>query len=123
MANEETTEYWGGRFERLEDYGVDGRLNLRSVKLFTDGKPGSLRSQRIASTGYTGALGSWGAALLEPYTDNPSTSGLMRTSEAALKRTVTRFWEDGWGVVGLLRSLPRLWQKCSPCPTEHTLHR
>ncbi|KAI0718483.1 amidohydrolase family-domain-containing protein [Fomitopsis betulina] len=81
MANEETSEHWGGRFERVEDYGKDGRLNLRSVKLFTDG-----------------ALGSWGAALLEPYTDNPLTSGLMRTSEAALKRTVTQFWEDGWGV-------------------------
>ncbi|KAH9921109.1 amidohydrolase family-domain-containing protein [Fomitopsis serialis] len=37
MANEESSEYWGGRFKRLEDYGRDGRLNLRSVKLFTDG--------------------------------------------------------------------------------------
>lgn len=81
MANEETSEYWGGRFKRLEDYGRDGRLNLRSVKLFTDG-----------------ALGSWGAALLEPYSDNPSTSGLMRSSEEALKQAVTKFWEDGWGV-------------------------
>ena len=45
---------------------------------------------------------------MEPYTGNPSTSGLMRTSEAALKRTVTQFWEDGWGVVGSLRSLSRL---------------
>ncbi|KAH9837926.1 amidohydrolase family-domain-containing protein [Rhodofomes roseus] len=81
MANEESSEYWGGRFERLEDYGKDGRLNLRSVKLFTDG-----------------ALGSWGAALLEPYSDNPSTSGLMRSSEEALKQTVTKFWNDGWGV-------------------------
>ncbi|KZT68098.1 hypothetical protein DAEQUDRAFT_790892 [Daedalea quercina L-15889] len=37
MANEEKPEYWGRQFERLEDYGRDGKLNLRSVKLFTDG--------------------------------------------------------------------------------------
>lgn len=103
MANEETSEHWGGRFERVEDYGKDGRLNLRSVKLFTDGTlcltAEPQRSRRTGLMRRTGALGSWGAALLEPYTDNPLTSGLMRTSEAALKRTVTQFWEDGWGVV------------------------
>lgn len=50
MANEETSEYWGGRFERLEDYGADGRLNLRSVKLFTDGKLILLRRPRAVLT-------------------------------------------------------------------------
>lgn len=44
-------------------------------------------------------MGSWGAALLEPYSDNPSTSGLMRSSEQALAEIVKRFWDDGWGVV------------------------
>ena len=43
MANEDTPQYWGGQFERLEDYGLDGRLNLRSVKLFTDGESGIQR--------------------------------------------------------------------------------
>ncbi|KAI0920404.1 hypothetical protein AcW1_002156 [Taiwanofungus camphoratus] len=81
MGNSESTEYWGSTIPRLENYGKDGRLNLRSVKLFTDG-----------------ALGSWGAALLEPYSDNPSTSGLMRSSEQALAEIVKRFWDDGWGV-------------------------
>ena len=42
----------------LLDYG--GRLTVRSVKLYADG-----------------ALGSRGAALLEPYTDDPGNSGLM----------------------------------------------
>jgi len=81
MANEDDAEYWGSRFEKLEDYGKQGRLSMKSVKLFTDG-----------------ALGSWGAALLEPYSDNPSTSGIMRWSPEALRKTVTQFWEDGWGV-------------------------
>ena len=42
----------------LVEYG--GRLTIRSVKLYADG-----------------ALGSRGAALLEPYTDDPTNSGLM----------------------------------------------
>ncbi|EED78577.1 predicted protein [Postia placenta Mad-698-R] len=58
MGNEEEPKYWGGRFEKLEDYGKDGRLNMKSIKLFTDGK----------------------------------------LSEAALKETVSRFWDDDWGV-------------------------
>jgi len=67
--------------DRLEAYGVGGRLDMKSVKIFTDG-----------------ALGSWGAALLEPYSDSPSTSGLMRTSESKLGEIVQRVWDDGWGV-------------------------
>jgi predicted amidohydrolase YtcJ len=43
---------------RLVDYG--GRLTVRSVKLYADG-----------------ALGSRGAALLEPYSDDPGNSGLL----------------------------------------------
>ena len=45
----------------LVEYG--GRLTVRSVKLYADG-----------------ALGSRGAALLEPYSDDPSNSGLMIAS-------------------------------------------
>ncbi|KAM3516095.1 hypothetical protein MY11210_000377 [Beauveria gryllotalpidicola] len=52
----------------------DGRLTVRSVKLFADG-----------------ALGSWGAAMLEPYTDDPSTSGFLLINETALT-AVTRQW-------------------------------
>ncbi|KAH9948445.1 amidohydrolase family-domain-containing protein [Amylocystis lapponica] len=81
MGNSEETTYWGDRIPRLENYGRDARLDVRSVKLFTDG-----------------ALGSWGAALLEPYTDKPTTRGLMRSSQAALAETVRQFWDDGWSV-------------------------
>lgn len=82
MGNSENTSYWGEHIPRLEDYGARGRLNVRSIKLFTDG-----------------ALGSWGAALLDPYTDKPDTRGIMRVSEERLEAFVKWFWEDGWGVV------------------------
>ncbi|KAH7882126.1 amidohydrolase family-domain-containing protein [Phlebopus sp. FC_14] len=81
MGNVESEEYWGGKIPRLSDYGLGGRLNLRSVKLFTDG-----------------ALGSFGAALLEPYSDNPSTSGIMRVQPEPLAALVKQFWRDGWQV-------------------------
>jgi predicted amidohydrolase YtcJ len=45
--------------------GYDGRLWVRGVKLFADG-----------------ALGSHGAALLAPYANDPSNTGLMRTTRA-----------------------------------------
>ncbi|KAI0077692.1 hypothetical protein K474DRAFT_1661475 [Panus rudis PR-1116 ss-1] len=67
--------------EQLHDYGVDGRLNVRSVKIFTDG-----------------ALGSWGAALIEPYSDDPNTSGIMRIGEDELEHIVRKWWEAGWGI-------------------------
>lgn len=38
MGNVESNEYWGNKIPRLINYGIDGRLNLRSVKLFTDGR-------------------------------------------------------------------------------------
>ncbi|KAL6308903.1 amidohydrolase family-domain-containing protein [Sparassis latifolia] len=81
MGHSNEPTYWGDKIPWLTGYGRDGRLNVRSVKLYTDG-----------------ALGSWGAALLEPYSDNPGTSGLMRSDEAALNATVARFWEAGWGI-------------------------
>jgi predicted amidohydrolase YtcJ len=46
-------------------------LLLGGVKLFADG-----------------ALGSWGAALLEPYTDKPETSGTMLINETELNTVV-----------------------------------
>ncbi|OAA76938.1 amidohydrolase 3 [Akanthomyces lecanii RCEF 1005] len=52
----------------------DGLLNVRSVKLFADG-----------------ALGSWGAAMLEPYADDPSTTGSLLIDETALA-AVTKQW-------------------------------
>jgi predicted amidohydrolase YtcJ len=46
---------------------LGGRLTIRSIKVSADG-----------------ALGSRGAAMLEPYTDEPGTSGFLTTSEADL---------------------------------------
>ncbi|KAI0063272.1 amidohydrolase 3 [Artomyces pyxidatus] len=81
MGATTSDEYWGTQIPRLINYGRDGRLTVRSVKLFTDG-----------------ALGSWGAALLAPYTDKPETTGLMRSSVSALHDLVEKFYADGWQV-------------------------
>ena len=65
MGSIESNEYWGNQLPRLINHGIGGRLNLRSVKLFADGAfvhrliTGTLKLP-------AGALGSFGAALLEP---------------------------------------------------------
>ncbi|KAG2151175.1 amidohydrolase family-domain-containing protein [Suillus bovinus] len=74
-------DYWGGQIPRLIQHGFGGRLTVRSVKLFADG-----------------ALSSFGAALLEPYSDNPSTSGIMRMRPEVLAKLVREFSNDGWQV-------------------------
>ena len=53
-----------------QDLGAD-MLMLGGVKLFADG-----------------ALGSWGAALLEPYSDKAETSGTMLINETDLTKVV-----------------------------------
>ncbi|KAH9922335.1 amidohydrolase family-domain-containing protein [Epithele typhae] len=69
--------------EHLEIYDPDpaARVRMRSVKLFTDG-----------------ALGSWGAALLTPYSDKPGETGIMRFPEAEYAKMVRTWWERGWGI-------------------------
>ncbi len=37
--------------------------------------------------------------LYEPYADNPSTSGFMRTPPEVLNDVIPRFLRDGWQVV------------------------
>ncbi|KIK37222.1 hypothetical protein CY34DRAFT_776606 [Suillus luteus UH-Slu-Lm8-n1] len=81
MGSVNSDDYWGKEIPRLIQHGLGGRLTVRSVKLFTDG-----------------ALGSFGAALLEPYSDNPSTSGIMRVQPDALAKLVREFAIDGWQV-------------------------
>ena len=61
-------------------YG-DNRLWVRSVKLYVDG-----------------ALGSRGAALLEPYSDDPTNRGLTVTDEASLRKTVDEALVNGFQV-------------------------
>ncbi|KAJ7209692.1 amidohydrolase family-domain-containing protein [Mycena pura] len=71
------TDWQPSKIERLTDYGVHRRLNLRSVKLFTDG-----------------ALGSWGAALIEPYADKPDTRGIMRSSPETMDHLIRSAWKE-----------------------------
>ena len=61
-------------------YG-DNRLWVRAVKLYVDG-----------------ALGSRGAALLEPYSDDPTNRGLTVTDEASLRKTVDEALLNGFQV-------------------------
>lgn len=61
--------------------GKTGHPILRSVKLFADG-----------------ALGSRGAALLEPYSDDPTTSGTLLVEPPELKRVAGEWIRAGWQV-------------------------
>lgn len=61
-------------------YGSD-RLTVRAIKLYADG-----------------ALGSRGAALIEPYSDDPSNRGLTVTSEKELSATVSEAIAHGFQV-------------------------
>jgi predicted amidohydrolase YtcJ len=54
-------------FDRGPEIGMGGRLTIRTVKLFADG-----------------ALGSRGATLIEPYSDEPGHRGLMILTEDQL---------------------------------------
>jgi len=74
--SENFTDWQPSKIERLSNYGVHERLNLRSVKLFTDG-----------------ALGSWGAALIAPYNDKPDTRGIMRSSPETMDQLIRSAWE------------------------------
>ncbi len=59
----------------------DGHLWVRGIKLFADG-----------------ALGSRGAALLAPYSDDPGNTGLMRTTQAHIEDVAERALRAGFQV-------------------------
>lgn len=72
--------------DRLERYATppvaaSGRFTMRGVKLYADG-----------------ALGSRGARLYAPYTDDPKNQGLWRTDPAMLMKSVEAAVVGGWGV-------------------------
>jgi len=74
-----TIEAW---FKRGPQSGLhDGMLWVRSVKLYQDG-----------------ALGSRGAALLEPYSDDAKTSGLLVSAPEHIKDVATRGLRAGFQV-------------------------
>ena len=66
----------------IHDPSPTAHVRMRSVKLFADG-----------------ALGSWGAALLSPYSDKSDVLGIMLHSEEELSKIARGWWERGWGVV------------------------
>jgi predicted amidohydrolase YtcJ len=67
------------RGPRTLEYG--GRLSFRAIKLYVDG-----------------ALGSRGAALLAPYSDDPSNTGLLRTAQADVQHLCERALAAGFQV-------------------------
>jgi len=67
------------RGPRTLDYG--GRLSFRAIKLYADG-----------------ALGSRGAALLAPYSDDPANTGLLRTAQADVQHLCERALTAGFQV-------------------------
>ncbi len=64
-----------------ETEGNDGRLTVRALKLYADG-----------------ALGSRGAALIEPYSDDPGNRGLTLTSSEQLKSAAEQALAKGFQV-------------------------
>jgi len=64
-----------------------------------------LKPAHSSSDIWSGALGSWGAALLEPYSDDPKTKGLLLTSPEALEKLVRQFWKGGWQTVRVYQSI------------------
>ena len=59
----------------------DHRLTLRSIKAFADG-----------------ALGARGAALIEPYSDDPETTGMIQNSEDELYKILSKSMKAGYQV-------------------------
>ncbi len=70
-------------YEFIKDKGIyqTSRLNVRSIKIYADG-----------------ALGSRGACLLEPYSDDPSTKGIMVTPEKEIREICSMAYQHGFQV-------------------------
>src|SRR5690348_10887876 len=77
-ANQQMVATW---LQRGPEIDPQHRLTIRAFKLFADG-----------------ALGSRGAALLEPYSDAPQTRGLMTTPEPAVYDLTRRALQRGFQV-------------------------
>ena len=75
----ETWDYYLKNGPEIGQY--DGRLTVRALKLYADG-----------------ALGSRGAALIEPYSDDPTNRGLTLTSSDVLKSAAEQALQHGFQV-------------------------
>jgi predicted amidohydrolase YtcJ len=78
-ADQTLIDEWLARGPEIDSN--DHRLTIRSVKIFADG-----------------ALGSRGAALFEPYSDDPATSGLITTPESRIYDLTLRCLRRGFQV-------------------------
>lgn len=103
----------GQALELYEELGREGKLNIRLYAMISDHQPtieawfrrgplvgaydGTLwvRSIKLYQDG---ALGSRGAALLEPYTDDPRTSGLLVSPAEHIKDVASRALVAGFQV-------------------------
>jgi predicted amidohydrolase YtcJ len=74
-SDEELQRY----FERGPQDGLHGRVWVRSIKITADG-----------------ALGSRGAALLEPYSDDPHNTGLVIVGEERIREVAVRALQQGF---------------------------
>lgn len=93
---------WNHGVPRFINYGKQARLTLRAVKLFADGSSSLLSYySTILCFSVPGALGSWGAALLAPYSDNPTVRGTLLEAPIVLGAAVRRFFEDNMQVVSV----------------------
>ncbi len=123
-TNEMSLRIWGmldgsdtALMKQFHDSGprdtARGRLKLRAVKLYADG-----------------ALGSRGAALLEPYTDEPDHSGLLQVSSDSLNTMANAAASRGFqvcmhsiGDAGVRYSLDALEKALSANPNPNARHR
>ena len=78
-SNDSTLDAFMKRGRQIALY--DGRIWIRSIKLVADG-----------------ALGSRGAALLEPYSDDPGNTGLITTTPERIKSVAVRALRAGFQV-------------------------
>ena len=78
MAHSSASAYWASEIPTISpSESADGRVMLRAVKIFGDG-----------------ALGSWGSAMIEPYTDKPESKGILRSSPEVFEDLIGRFYAD-----------------------------
>ena len=97
-----------------KDLADDGKFTLRSDAMFLgvsgdSGKAASPHTPMIVDYKdvftvrgvkffMDGALGSWGAAMLQPYSDKPESMGELRISENSYKSNVSVWLKEGYQV-------------------------
>jgi predicted amidohydrolase YtcJ len=82
------TGYWGNTTDKILHDTKNDKFTMRSAKFVVDG-----------------ALRSGGAALFEPYSDDPLSKGYFRIKPEVLNEYIPKFIEDGWQTVRLISIL------------------